>query len=251
MGYTVYALVDAREPEAIRYIGFTKDPASRLRYHVFEARRSQARSHRLHWLRSLDRDASEAVMRPLVILQTDEEAARVEVALIASYRARGCALVNGTDGGEGVSGFGGVVVDRRPLTDEQRARKEVVMSSAETRAKMRAAALDRMARDPDHLVRMRARHGPITIDQRQKISASLAGRPKSPEHAAKVGAAHRGRPKSAEQRAKISATKTGNSPVSAEMRAQISAKMKGVPKSPETRARMKEAQRLRFARGPA
>jgi hypothetical protein len=150
----------------------------------------------------------------------------LEIAAIRSYKRSGHDLVNGTEGGEGFTGT----------------------HREESREKMRAAALARIERDPEHLANIRARKGPITDEYREKMSMVMTGKPKSHEHAMKVGAAHKGRPKSPESVAKMRETKLAQGVVmSDEARAHLSAVWKGKPKSEETRARMREAQQKRFA----
>lgn len=238
--FTVYALFDTRAPDVVRYIGFSKDPAARLRAHVWEARRSRKRSHRLHWLRELDRDALKPQWRTLSVFETVDEAAQAEIAFIRQYREIGCALVNGTEGGEGAEGWGGTLSDRQPWSDERRQAHAAALQRPDVKARMSASA---KARPPSRLGK--PGNSP-TAEHRAKLSAALTGRSKTPEHAAKVGAWHKGKPKSAEVRAKISATKTGNTTLSQEARMAISEKLKGIQRSPETRERMREAQRRRF-----
>jgi hypothetical protein len=226
MTYHLYSLADSREPGQVRYIGYTRRGRNRLTGHLGAAlQKTFRKSHKNYWIRKVVREGGTIVFRPLCVIGTADEAKAIEIAAIRNYTRHGHELLNNTSGGDGFNST----------------------HSEETRAKMSAAALARIERDPEHLALWRARRGPITDEYREKMSAVMTGKPKTHEHAMKVGAAHKGRPKSAEQRAKISATKKGNSPVPPEMRAQISAKMTGVPKSEETRARMREAQQRRFA----
>jgi hypothetical protein len=86
-------------------------------------------------------------------------------------------------------------------------------------------------------------------ETRRKISASLKGRPKSPEHCAKVGLAHKGkkwflgRKRSLADRAAISARNTGRTISRESVEKMRATKIKnGI--SPEARAKMVEGQRV-------
>jgi very-short-patch-repair endonuclease len=86
---------------------------------------------------------------------------------------------------------------------------------------------------------------PLSVFARAKISVSLKGRKKSPEHVAKVATALRGKTVGLEQRAKISASVKALPPMSIESRAKISAALTGKKKSPEHVAKVAEANRGR------
>ena len=66
----------------------------------------------------------------VALVESREEAARMEIALIARLRARGVRLVNSTDGGDGAIG--------RKYTSEQRAVLKATMEAAWKRPEMRA-----------------------------------------------------------------------------------------------------------------
>jgi hypothetical protein len=144
---------------------------------------------------------------------TEDQAFLREVELIAALRAAGAALVNMTNGGEGVSGL------RR-------------IESEETRAKKRASAIGRRM-SPEAIAKTVAFHtgrkrSPETL---AKISAALKGKlppPITEASRAKMAAANIGRTHSAETRAKMSSSMTG--------------KKKG-PQSPEHRAKIAQKRR--------
>jgi hypothetical protein len=76
----------------------------------------------------------------------------------------------------------------------------------------------------------------LSAEQREKMRAATAGKPKTADHRAKIAAASRGN--------KANAGRT----FPPEHRANISAALKGKPKSPEARARMSAAAKARWAR---
>lgn len=145
---------------------------------------------------------------------TEAQAFRHEVDLIALHRVLGFALVNMTNGGEGVSGL-----KRQP-------------ESEETRAKKRASAIGR-------------RMSPEAI---AKSVAFHTGRKRSPETSARMSAALKGKSApnlSPEAIERIRAASTGRKHT-VETRAKMSAKAKGStkrPQSPEHRAKIAQKRR--------
>ena len=177
----------------------------------------------------------------------ESDAFALEVARIALYRGRGHKLANMTNGGQGMGG--------RKVPEE-------------TRAKMRAAAIERnknpeyiarlvasitaaWARDPDRAKRqglaMQERihrpRGPLSTETRAKISAANKGKkhpPMSAEARAKISAACKGRKLSAEHIAKIRIAKLGAKWTEAQKQ-----KIRGRKRdlTAEARARMGDASR--------
>lgn len=139
----------------------------------------------------------------------DEYAALArEREMIERWRALGADLVNLTDGGEGPTGLKHTEEWKRANSARMKGRRP----SAETRAKMSAAAMG---------------------------NKKGLGK-KKPLHAVEALAAYwRGRPKSPETRRKISESKRGQIRLhSAEEDVRASERQKGIPKSDETRRRM-------------
>lgn len=119
----IYALVDPREPEVIRYIGKTyQRPSARLSTHVREAKRRSRRNHRLNWILGLLRLGVTPQLNVL-FSGRNSDWVRAERAWIAVCRAAGLPLVNGTDGGDGFAG------QHSPQTKE-RIRRSVLEQSA-------------------------------------------------------------------------------------------------------------------------
>lgn len=232
MTYTIYALFDELEPGTIRYIGFSRDPVARHRQHLAEAVKSRAKSHRLAWIRKVLTEGRRVMWRELATATTADEAAALEIACIRQACAAPHRLVNGTEGGEGVQGFGGVLapealarrnaslnapdyLERRSETskaywsdDDHREQHSRAMTefwaSPEGRALQakNSAFTRQQLKDPNYT------GGPRTPEARVKMSAAKLGKPhartRTPEWNAKIAAAQKGRkkgPKTPEQRA--------------------------------------------------
>lgn len=99
---TIYALCEPDRPDAVRYIGQTRNtPRERLWAHINAA--PKGRSYSAAWIRSLLKRGDYPLMRVLETVQVGELSQR-EIALISAYRAAGVRLTNITDGGEGHTG---------------------------------------------------------------------------------------------------------------------------------------------------
>lgn len=94
----IYALTDPRDGR-VRYVGKARDPAYRLRQH--ELGSECAEHHRGRWLALLRRSG----LRPgMIVLEAvgATEWREAEARWILQLRAKGCDLVNGTNGGDGL-----------------------------------------------------------------------------------------------------------------------------------------------------
>jgi len=169
----IYVLKDPTTGE-IRYVGKTNNPKTRLTKHCAE----KGRNHRVHWIQRLKLLGQVPVFEILDEVPI-EHWQQWEVAWIEYFREQGCNLVNGTNGGEGVT------------------------QTPEVRVKIGNANRGRKL-------------PPISEETRRKLSVASTGRklpPKSPEAKAKISAANRGRkkpPMSIETRAKLSSALKGN-----------------------------------------
>lgn len=104
----IYALVDPREPEHVRYVGMTassRDGRSRPEYHRrYASPTNRTHSHLACWVRKLHRDgiAYQVVVLDRLCPGTPRElVGRREMAHIAHAKALGHCLVNATPGGDG------------------------------------------------------------------------------------------------------------------------------------------------------
>ena len=154
----VYALVDSRSPEEIRYIGITNNPKARLSLHLSQAPKEGWKKSR--WIGSVI-DADGAVLMGIIATGlSQDDAMAMEVELIAEHRNNGVQLMNLTDGGDGVKGQ---------------------VQSAETRAK-KSAALTGKPKSPEAVAKQAeaVRGRKLSDEQRAKMSASHLKRYEDP-----------------------------------------------------------------------
>ncbi len=137
MNWVIYVLKDPRTDE-VRYVGWTKKSArARLGNHINEVAKYQ-RTHKQRWIASL----LGIGLRPEVeVIESGEGPAwaEAEIRWIAFYRGCGADLVNSTDGGEGVIGWG------TPSERSAVAAKREADKKPETKALVSKKARDRMA----------------------------------------------------------------------------------------------------------
>lgn len=97
MSHKIYVLVDPREPEHVRYVGYTSQKlGQRLRGHIKDAALD---NHKGNWVNSL----LEQGVRPDIRLykEVGPDWSQAEIDAIKHFRDLGHALTNGTDGGDG------------------------------------------------------------------------------------------------------------------------------------------------------
>jgi hypothetical protein len=221
MPYTVYALFDEREPDAVRYVGFSVDPEKRFYSHLGEAQRSQQRSHRLNWIRKVSADGPFVHWRTLLVVETADAAALAEIASIKAHLDAGHQLTNGTEGGEGVQGFGGV------LSPEALARRTAAMATPAYLARRSEQSTEYWAsegkREYQRLAMEAFWQSPEGQAQRARNSATntriQTGQKRSPEAREKMRLAKLGKP---------------GTPRTDEWKAKIAAAQKGKPRRPWT-----------------
>lgn len=235
MRWWIYALIEPRPDHERygqpRYVGKSFDLQRRLKSHLSGASRRSTRKER--WLYAV---IQEGLKPPIILLESgigEESWQKAECKWIAHYREQGCALTNGTGGGEGGC-----------PTPEVRAKISAAKKnpSPETRAKLAAAQkgrrYSRKTKEKLSAIRKGRARKPLTAETKNKISAALTGRT-SPLKGVPRG------PHSAETKAKITAGV--NRP---EVKAKISAGLKGRPgtfkgktHSPEARAKISAARK--------
>lgn len=249
--FYVYALF--RETGQPFYIG--KGRGKRWRMHEQEADSRVHNPHKSAIIRNMLAGGWTEIPKVKLAQNLSNEQARAyEIAWIAALgrRPRGL-LANKTDGGEGTVGY--------RFTSEQRAKLSAIFTgrkaSPETRAKMRAAAIRNIVRNPERLAKMQA--ASKTPEARAKTSAACRGLKRSAKTCAAIAAFHRGRKRSPETRAKMKAFQSNRTSehrariadarrgkkASVETRAKLSAMRQGHPVSPETRAKLAAAARNR------
>ena len=204
---TIYVLIDPRDGR-VRYVGKTANPVKRLPGHLAEARGERHR--RACWLRALLALGLEPTLE--VIEEVAGNGNERERFWIALYRSEGHDLVNGTDGGEGVT-----------MTPEMRAK----IGNA-NRGKIR------------------------TLEAREAMSTSRRGRLRPPEAVAATAQSNAGQKRSDEFKARMRAARLGKvASEETRARLSSSAKARGarVDFTSETRAKMREASKRRWHGG--
>jgi hypothetical protein len=134
----IYALVDPRAPEQIRYVGKANDTTARMKAHVYLAK-CKATNPRLCWIQALLNAGIIPEVQVLEAVITEKWQSR-EQFWIAYFRASGHRLTNTTDGGDGGASCRGL--KRAPFSPEHRAKISAwhkgKKHSLETRQKMSA-----------------------------------------------------------------------------------------------------------------
>ena len=226
---TIYALVDPVTWEP-RYVGKTTKPlAFRLAGHLRGVQKGE-QTYKARWMRTLP--APPTIQALAVDVGDRASGCAVERVVIAVLRETGRRLTNLTDGGEGFIGG---------------------KHTPETRARIREAHLGKDL-SPEHCANIAAaqrgkkkNYTPEVAERRAaKISATMRGRQKSPEHQEKITAALKGRVMPAEWRAHQAAAHRGKKygPCPLERRERIAATNRGQKRSSETCARISAAKRM-------
>ena len=166
--YVVYLLWDPRNGD-VRYVGQTKEPEKRFRYHRRGAIR---KGHCQIWERSLVKDGLCCETAIVEEGLTEGEVGERERWWIAYARAWGWPLTNHTDGGEGVPGHN---------------------HSAESREKMRQSALRRFA-DPEEHEKLRLAHlgEKHSAEHIERFRRAATGKKRSPEFSERMRQVHTG-----------------------------------------------------------
>jgi hypothetical protein len=213
----IYALTDPRIPEAVRYVGVTRQKLSiRLIAHVHTAKYGgHLPVHR--WIKKL----LDAGVRPLATVVEETEDRMREKHWMLHYAKQGMRLLNCAEANG----------DAMTLTAERKAQIRAVHLGAKRsdlcRARMSAALKGKPATNFP-----RGFHH--SEETKRKLSEKSRGRVLSPEHGAKVSAALKGKPKSPGHRAAVIAANVGKKR-SAEARANISAGRKLQVRGPQKR----------------
>ena len=159
----------------VRYVGWSINPARRLRSHTSKSTLSKEKNHRAKWVASVLRTGSKPVME--VIESGVADFAERERFWISHFRDLGCRLTNGTDGGEGMLGW-------RPSAEQRMAISE--------RLKGRAGR-NYFFPTPEQkeIIAKRNRERVASQETREKLSKALRLRLRKPGSAIKTGRTHR------------------------------------------------------------
>ena len=254
MGIVIYGLADPNSRE-LRYIGKTsKSLKQRLNGHI----RDNSKCHRVNWIKGLMKIG---LMPEIFVIEetTEDYWEREERWFINYFRAIGCNLTNGTDGGEGSYGF----KHNQEAKDKLRQVRLGKIPSEETRRKMSASQLGRKHSDETKRKISEANSGrklsEETIERiivrnkerkhsesaKRKISAANKGKVRTAETKERMSEAQRGKKHSEETKKKISEAAIGRkgSVPSEETRRKIGASKLGKPRSEETKRKISETKR--------
>lgn len=105
MSYTIYALFDERNPDAVRYVGLSSDVVRRISEHLADARKNYKQTRKAVWIRELLAVGLLPSWRALDIVETVEAAIAMERIRIMEFRQLGHAITNGTHGGDGATAW--------------------------------------------------------------------------------------------------------------------------------------------------
>lgn len=165
----VYALVDSRKPEEIRYIGITNDLRRRMGHHCSPSIEPHTRKSR--WISKVLRDGGDILARIMKRDLSHASAKVHEVELIREYS--GANLTNLTEGGDGTSGHKLSSAAKEKIASKRRGNA----LSEETKIKLRLANTGRASPN---------KGTSLSPEWRAKIGAGLRERYKDPIERAKT-----------------------------------------------------------------
>lgn len=194
----IYLLIDPRT-EDCRYIGYTKDPKNRLRWHC-EDRKSD--SYRDRWAKKLKQLGLKPRMEIIGCAADVNQAKKIEMGLIPAARRLGWRITNANDGGDGQTGY--VYTDarrqavsrqfkgikRKPFTAEHRAAIGASLTPEQRIAKGRKISLAKKGKKLSRKAKT-ALKAAMTPEVYARISVTLTGRKLTEEHKAKISAGYR------------------------------------------------------------
>lgn len=199
----IYALRD--KSRFLRYVGKTKQSLQeRLQGHLDGARKGE-KTHKGDWIRSMLCRGFIPTITLIGIYEGDGN--KEEIAWIKYFREGGVDLVNGTDGGDGISNPSEGVREKISKTLKERyadpqERKRLSESHKNSLAAMdhvRQLSILNVGRKFTQEQRERVatahrgiRRPPLSKEWKAKLSASLSGRKLTPEHCLKLSQNHRG-----------------------------------------------------------
>jgi hypothetical protein len=236
----VYGLYRDAACTQIFYVG--KGYGGRWKKHERLARRASGNPHKNRIINLVVAELGHLPKKKFIEGISDADACALEKAYIAMYgRYPNGPLTNGTDGGEGISGFKAPLELRQRQSAARKGRKlSLEWRAALSEARLRVPLDERIAWAKKMLEAARART--VTDEERAKRSAWQKGVPKSAEHRAKISVALTGRPcleivrqkltgrPIGEERAKALHDSWRGSHHTEEAKQKIAAKQKGVPR---------------------
>ena len=187
----IYVLIDPNTHE-YRYVGKTTKAASfRLSGHLADAKRG-LKSHKNNWIRKLLKSGDVPEIKVITTCESESELNELEKTYIKEFREKGYPLTNGTDGGEGISGWHHSAETRAKLSKAARKRPPI---SQETRDKKRQSMLG-----VKHSEEAKKRHSEASSGERNGMYGKTGaqnpryGKPLSEETKEKISKANKGNP---------------------------------------------------------
>ena len=162
--WSIYTLSDP-ETKQVRYVGWTTNLKSRLKWHISDAKTRAGKQHKRHWVKSL----LNKNLKPLMdTIETGigDGWQEIEKRWIKHYRDDGCSLVNATAGGEGVVGF---------IPSPEWRRKQSIARTGKPHP------LTPAGREKISLIQKTRLRGPVSEETRRKLATVWLGRRHSQE----------------------------------------------------------------------
>jgi group I intron endonuclease len=238
----IYALCDPRTDD-VRYVGKSNDPEKRLRDHL------QCRSTNVHkdrWLSKLKSQGQKPLLR--VLEECDRSDWKdCERFWIATLLESGAALLNLTDGGDGIEGYSHSLETKAKMSESAR----TSWANPETRERQTAAIRAALA-DPAVRAKISAHRKAVFSDPenaRAALAPAMAAK-KRPEVKARASAARRkvwADPEFAARQAEIM-REAMNRP---ETRERLSRAAKAQWEDPEMKEKMRESLRAGWVKRKA
>ena len=231
------------EPDGkIRYVGKTvKSLQGRLSGHLYDAR-NMMMDRRCNWIRYILKKGFLPDIR--LVGEVGGDGCKEEIAWIKYFRDEELDLVNGTDGGEGVSGHKHSEKTRSQISSALKGHKP----SEETRHKLSLSLLgNKRGLGYKHTLEEKEKKRKSLCDrwktQKEKMISFLTGHECSEETKQKISMAHKGKKMSDDARRNMSLGQMGNKNSSGhicteEMKAKIRLFHTGLKHSAKTRLKM-------------
>ncbi len=232
----VYTLHDPREPDVVRYVGWTTDPKRRLKAHVRDARSGRDVTRCGCWKKSL---LTVGLLPVLTVIDSGVGGGygASEMRWVAHFKSD--KLTNLTDGGDGTIGRVNSPGHRAKISAARKGRK----ATPEARANMSAAH-----RGHKHTPEQTAKIANANRGRQQSDEERARRRgPKSPEAITRSAASRRGQKRSQEFCEKMRAVNQGRK-LAPDHVAKVASAHRGSKRSPEARARIAEAVKAWHAR---
>lgn len=189
--YFIYYILDPRNSLSPKegercYVGLTNNILKRISSHLHPNFRN-TKTKNSRWLQSLKSVNLKPIFSIRCIVETKEEACRLEIALINKLKQKGCQLTNLTIGGEGGNG---------PMSPEALAALRERMKSPQIRAKISAS-------------RKGVIPAPHSKESRQQAADKRRGFKHTAEAKEKIRQGHLGKPMTEETKLAISNSTKG------------------------------------------